>query len=273
MTIKFVLHFMFVIAMMEHSWASPVLPDALLGRAPALKGQAVSYLADDAQTRGYLAKPQNRPINGGVLLIHEWDGLTLRVKEIADAFAKVGYAALAVDLYRGNIGKSRSENLALVRAARANPKAITQNLNAALSTLREDLDIKGGIATIGWCFGGGIALSFALEGEKHEGTAIFYGSLLDDPERLKHIHHEVYGTFAGLDRGPSRDDVDRFVSALRSAGVPNDVHVYDNVQHGFWLHADRDPQTNTAPAQDAWSRLLKYLERTSDQPRLSSGLR
>ena len=133
-----------------------------------------------------------------------------------------------------------------------------------------DPAIKGSIATIGWCFGGGIALNFAIEGEDHEGTAVFYGRLLDDPELLKHIHHEVYGTFAGLDRGPTVGEVDRFVAALRSAGVPNDVHVYDDVQHGFWLHVDRDPAANRAPAQDAWQRLLAYLERLSTAQTVSN---
>jgi len=43
--------------------------------------------------------------------------------------------------------------------------------------------------------------------------------------------------------------------------VPNDVHVYDEVEHGFWLHVDRDPGKNLAPATDAWSRLKTYLDR------------
>lgn len=253
----------FAAAIIQSAWASPELPPAVLGLAQPLTGESIGYLADDPETQGYLAKPQNRPIRGGVLLIHEWDGLTLQIKEIADAFAKTGYAALAVDLYGGKVGASRSEKLALVRAARADPEEITRNLNAALQALRAEPEFKGSIATIGWCFGGGVALNFAIEGEDHEGTAIFYGRLLDDPELLKHIHHEVYGTFAGLDRGPTVDEVNRFVAALRTAGVQNDVHVYDNVQHGFWLHVDRNPAANQTPAQDAWQRLLAYLERVS----------
>jgi len=41
-----------------------------------------------------------------------------------------------------------------------------------------------------------------------------------------------------------------------------DVHVYDDVKHGFWLYVDRDPETNLAPAADAWQRLKDYLGRT-----------
>ena len=94
------------------------------------------------------------------------------------------------------------------------------------------------------------------------GTAIFYGRLVDDPEKLKHLHHAVYGTYAGLDQTIKREDVDGFVAALRGAGIENDVHVYDDVQHGFWLYVDRDPNANLKPALDAWQRLKAYLART-----------
>jgi dienelactone hydrolase len=117
---------------------------------------------------------------------------------------------------------------------------------------------------MGWCFGGGIALSFGLGGANHDATAIFYGRLLEDPARLRALTHEVYGTFAVLDTGIPPDAVERFVSALREAGVPNDVHVYDDVNHGFWLHADQDA-ARQAPALDAWQRLKAYLGRTLKQ--------
>ena len=123
-------------------------------------------------------------------------------------------------------------------------------------------DVTGKVAAIGWCYGGGVALGYALGSEQHEATAIFYGRLLDDPAQLAGIRHEVYGTFAGNDRGISRAQVDAFVAALREAGVPNEVHVYDEVEHGFWLHVDRNPEKNLAPALDAWRRLKGYLKRT-----------
>ena len=73
---------------------------------------------------------------------------------------------------------------------------------------------------MGWCYGGGVALSFALGSENHEGTAIFHGRLLDDPERMKSIHHEVYGTCAAKDQGISPEHVGNFASALRKGGAP-----------------------------------------------------
>ena len=242
--------------------ADGAVPPAILGKGEAPRGKAIAYFADDAEARGYLAEPAGPGPHGAVILIHEWDGLRERVKQVADAFAAEGYVALAADLYSGRTGASREENLKLVRETLAQPERIVRNLDAAASLLKARSDVTGKVAAIGWCYGGGVALSYALGSEHHEATAIFYGRLLDDPERLAAIRHEVYGTFAGNDRGISRAQVDAFVGALRTAGVKNEVHVYDEVEHGFWLHVDRDPDTNLAPALDAWRRLKDYLKRT-----------
>ncbi len=50
-------------------------------------------------------------------------------------------------------------------------------------------------------------------------------------------------------------------AAIAGTGIENDVHIYDDVQHGFWLHVDRDPDTHTGPALAAWQRLKAYFQR------------
>lgn len=242
--------------------AADAVPDAILGKGGPLRGMTVHYFVDDPAVAGYLAVPEGEGPHGGVILIHEWNGLVDRVRQVADALAAEGYVALAADLYSGRTGSSPEENRALVRETLADMDRIVANLDAAARLLKSRRDVTGKVATIGWCYGGGVALSYALGSDHHEGTAIFYGRLLDDPERLAAIHHEVYGTFAAEDRGIPPEQVDRFVAALREAGVPNDVHVYDEVDHGFWLYVDRDPDANLGPALDAWQRLKAYLKRT-----------
>lgn len=242
--------------------ADDALPPAIVGEAPELSGQMLGYFSADDQAQGYLAVPDGEGPHGAVILIHEWNGLVQRVKETADAFAAEGYVALAADLYSGRTGANPQENMALVRETLANPEAIIANLNAAASYLRERSDTSGKIAAIGWCYGGGVALSFALGGEHHDATAIFYGRLLGDPEQMSRINHEVYGTFARNDSGIPVESVNAFVETLRNAGIENDVHIYDEISHGFWLHVDRNPEINTGPALDAWRRLKAYLGRT-----------
>ena len=90
----------------------------------------------------------------------------------------------------------------------------------------------------------------------------FARALVDDPEILAGMDHEVYGTFAREDGSPSPEQVEAFEAALRSAGIDHDLHIYDDVNHGFWLRVDGNPELRAEPAADAWSRLLAYLDRT-----------
>lgn len=236
------------------------IPDAILGNAPPPRGQAVHYVPGDQATTGYLAVPTTPGPHPALLLIHEWNGLQDRVRQVADMFADHGYVALAVDLYHGQTGSNRDENVALMTEVRNHPDVMIANMDQAQRFLRARPDVSGKVGVMGWCFGGGIALSYALGGAQHDATAMFYGSLVTDPAELAHLHHPLYGTFAGQDRGIPRDDIARFASVLDSLGIQNDIHIYDPVQHGFWLWVDRDPDVNRGPAADAWRRLERFLQ-------------
>ena len=242
--------------------AADSLPAALLGTAPPPRGETVNYYAADAAAAGYLVTPAGEGPHPAVILIHEWDGLNDRIRQVADALADEGYVALAADLYSGRVGSTPEENRSLMQEARANPGAMIANLDAAVDFLRARDDVTGKVGTMGWCFGGGVALSFALGGQHHDATAMFYGSLVTDPDSLAALDHEIYGTFAAEDDGIPPDQVAQFAEALRAAGVANDVHVYDEVDHGFWLWVDQDFETRSGPALDAWTRLKAYLART-----------
>jgi carboxymethylenebutenolidase len=244
----------------SHATAQPSsIPDAIIGKAPPPSGETVRYFPSDSLTRGYLAVPTTPGPHPALILIHEWNGLVDRDRQVADAFASRGYVTLVADLYEGQIGHDQQENIRLMNEAHAHPDEIIANLDAAQKFLRARNDITGKVGVIGWCFGGGIALSYALGGAEHDATAIFYGQLVTNPAVLSRLHHPIYGTFAGQDRSIPVDQIHQFQMALDSLGIKNDIHIYDPVQHGFWLWVDRDPATNLAPAQDAWARLERFL--------------
>lgn len=238
------------------------VPAAILGTAPPPRGEALSYVDGDTATVGYLSVPDGEGPFPAVILIHEWNGLVDRVRQVADALADEGYVALAADLYSGRTGTNRDENMALVQEARGDMGMVIANLDAAAAYLRNRSDVTGRVGAMGWCFGGGIALSYGLGGESHDATAIFYGGLLDDPEALAALDHEVYGTFGQLDQNPSPESVNAFATALDAAGIENDLHIYDAVNHGFWLRVEQEPATRGPAAEDAWARLKAYLGRT-----------
>lgn len=238
------------------------LPSAIVGEGGALEGMDLSYVPGDDQTVGYLAVPEGEGPFPALVIIHEWNGLGDRVRQLADDFAAEGYVTLAADLFQGQTGSNPEENRALVQESMNEMPRVVENLNAAVRYLRARPDVTGRVGAMGWCFGGGIALSFGLDGENHEATAIFYGRLVDDPEVLSTMDHEVYGTFARLDSGPSPEQVAAFETAMDAVGLEHDLHIYDDVDHGFWLRVDEDPATRTEPALDAWTRLKDYLGRT-----------
>jgi carboxymethylenebutenolidase len=86
------------------------IPDAILGNAPPPRGQAVSYVTGEPATKGYLAVPRGTGPIPALIIIHEWNGLVDRVRQVADAFADHGYVTLAADLYRGGTGSGPEEN-------------------------------------------------------------------------------------------------------------------------------------------------------------------
>lgn len=242
--------------------AADQLPPAIIGQGGELQGTNVQYLPSDPAAVGYLAVPEGAGPFPALVIVHEWNGLVDRVRQVADDFAAEGYVTLAVDLFSGQVGTNPQENMALVQAARGDMPKVISNLDGAVAYLKARPDVTGRVGAMGWCFGGGIALSFGLDGAQHEATAIFYGALVDDPEVLRRMSHEVYGTFARLDGGPSPEQVEAFEAAARAAGIANDLHIYDEVDHGFWLRVDEDPAVRSAPALDAWNRLKAYLDRT-----------
>jgi len=242
--------------------ADDQMPPAIVGQGGALLGDDVAYFDADPQTRGYLAVPEGPGPFPALVIIHEWNGLVDRVRQVADDLAAEGYVTLAADLYSGRTGTNPQENIALMTEARGDMETVIANLDAATAFLRARPDVTGRIGAMGWCFGGGIALSFGLDGVNHEATAIFYGQLVDDPEVLARMSHEVYGTFGALDDGPSPESVAAFEAALDRAGIEHDLHVYDDVDHGFWLRIDNDMENASPAGLDAWQRLKAYLDRT-----------
>ena len=74
-----------------------------LSAALASAGATVSYPSGSESVSGYLAASESPGRKPAIVVIHEWWGLNDFAKAKADGFAKQGYVALAVDLYRGKV--------------------------------------------------------------------------------------------------------------------------------------------------------------------------
>ena len=145
--------------------ASMIFMVTILGLAPAhakVTGKDVEYTAGGVTLKGYLAYDTAKKGKGpGVLVVHEWWGLNDYARERARMLAKLGYTALAVDMYGegktathpDDAGKFSSELMQNFDTAKA-------RFIAAMDFLKKQPAVDPGrIAAIGYCFGGSVVLN------------------------------------------------------------------------------------------------------------------
>ncbi|MFB3062026.1 MAG: dienelactone hydrolase family protein, partial [Candidatus Binatia bacterium] len=142
------------------------------------------------------------------------------------------------------------------------PEAVA-HMKSAASFLREsDFVIENAIASIGWCFGGGMSLQLSLN-ENLAATVIYYGNLETNEERLSTITWPVLGIFADQDTVIPLDSVHQFEAALNQLGIENEIHVYEGVPHAFANPSNpgHDPEKTV----DAWQKTVAFLDRNLKQ--------
>src|SRR3989338_7705961 len=210
-------------------------------------------------SKGFLAKPKNEGVYPAVVMIHEWWGLNDNIKEMARSLAAEGYVVLAVDLFNGKVAKDANEARQLTSAANTNPQSSIDNMKAAVQYLKNLNNVdKNKIASMGWCFGGGMSLRLALN-EKLAATVIYYGNLETDKEKLKVIKWPVLGIFGEKDTSIPVESARKFEKALNELRIDNEIYIYEGVGHAF-----ANPSgANYAPEQtkDAWKKTLDFLEK------------
>src|ERR1700731_2066980 len=129
--------------------------------ASARAGAMVSYPSGSETISGYLAAPDGAGRKPAIVVIHEYWGLNEFVKGKADNFAKQGYVALGVDLYRGKVASDPDTAHQLMRGL-PEDRAL-RDLKAAVAYLRTRPDVDPArIGAIGWCMGGGWSLNLAI---------------------------------------------------------------------------------------------------------------
>jgi carboxymethylenebutenolidase len=233
----------------------------LLSRgASAATGSEVSYKSGDETVKGMLYMPVGEGPFPAIVVIHEWWGLNDWVKQQASKLADQGYAALAIDLYRGQVADNSEMAHELSRGVPQD--RASRDLHAAVEFLKSQPNVKKDrIASIGWCWGGGYALEVALEEPTLAAAVINYGSLVTDPASIQKIHAAILGNFGGKDKGIPPDDVKKFAAALKQAGKRADIKIYPDAGHAFENPASKNGY-RAADTADAWQRTVKFLNDT-----------
>ena len=220
----------------------------------------VSYKSGDETVKGILYTPEGKGPFPGIVVIHEWWGLNDWVKEQASKLAGEGYAALAIDLYRGKVASTPDEAHEIMRGVPED--RAKRDLEAAYQFLASQPNVKKDrIGAIGWCMGGGYALDLALEEPKLAADVINYGHLATDPAEIGKINAPMLGLFGALDRGITPDDVKAFGAAVDKAGKKIDVTIYPDAGHAFENPNNKDGY-RAADAADAWNKTVNFLAST-----------
>ena len=151
-----------------------------LATLPVLAGQPLTYADGATKLAGYVARPAS--IKGkvpGVVVVHQWMGLTDHERKVSDDLAKLGYVALAADIYgEGVHPKDTSEAGKLAGSFKGDRALYRRRIAAALETLKAQKGVDGSrLAVIGFCFGGTGALEAARGGLPVKGVVSFHGGL------------------------------------------------------------------------------------------------
>jgi len=207
---------------------------------------------------GFLAVPADaaEPLPG-VIVLHEWWGLTPEIRDAARRIARAGYIVLAMDLYGGRIADDVAGAQELLRELVGQPDSVRDNVRQAYEYV-ERYALAPRIGVVGWDLGGRWAVQAALMYPQDiDAVAVIYGTVETDETLLSTLRMPVLGLFAENDASIPLEDVREFRATLLRLGTGGDVRIYSGAEHGFFFPSS----DNYAPimADDAWTRLLRYL--------------
>lgn len=224
---------------------------------------------------GYLARPLDSHLHGGVIVIHEIFGLVEHTKEIARKFAANGYIAIAPNLYHRESPGDPEEITAKIRARGGVSDArVIGDLEGCVSTLRNVVNCNGKIGVIGYCSGGRQVVLFACNTKNLSAAIDCYGGRVITDEvnaaqpkpvidMVADLSCPLMGLFGELDQNPSPAHVARLEEELKKHHKTYDFKTYPaDAGHGFF--ADYRPSYRQGPAVDGWKRIFdfygKYLK-------------
>lgn len=226
---------------------------------PSIKTQMIEYPINAHAVPGYLALPDDAEPHPAIVVIQEWWGLVPHIKDVAERFAREGFIALAPDLYHGQVSTEPDEARKLAMALDAH-RAVQEIAAAARHLKKMDAVEPKKIGVVGWCMGGGLALSSAAAQDGDIATAIaFYGRPLTASDTAK-LHVPVLGLYAEHDHGIPVEAVQAFEEELKKHQVPHEIHLYPGTDHAFF-NDTRPHIYNAAAAQDAWRRSLEWFRK------------
>ena len=250
----------------------PVSAETITTDAKGLEAGEVKIPVKDGEMPAYRAMPDSGGPFPVVLVVEEIFGVHEHIKDVCRRFAKLGYLAVAPELFarEGDVSKITDFKEIVSKVVSKVPDTqVMSDLDATAVWAK-----KGGkgdtskLGITGFCWGGRIVWLYAAHSKDLKAGVAWYGRLVGQTNDLQpknpidvaaSVNCPVLGLYGGADKGISAESIEQMKKALKEAGKTYDFVVYPDAQHGF--HADYRPSYNKEAAEDGWKRLLEWFKK------------
>lgn len=249
----------------------PVSAQTITTDTNGLEAGEVSIPVPDGKIPGYRVMPSKGTKFPAVLVVQEIFGVHEHIKDICRRFAKLGYLAVAPELYarQGDVSKIPDVKDVIAKVVSKVPDSqVISDLDATMAWAGKSNGDLSRAAITGFCWGGRITWLYAAHNPKLKAGGAWYGRLVGEPTAMTpknpvdiaaSLKVPVLGLYGGQDQGIPADTIEKMRAALKNSSSGSEIVVYPDAPHGF--NADYRPSYRKADAEDAWKKLLAWFKR------------
>ena len=221
------------------NWIVAVVLAAMSAMAQGtVKEEPVTYNAGDTTMKGFIvyddASTAKRP---GIILVHEWWGITRHIHGEAERLARQGYTAFIADMYGdAKTADNPKDASALAGSVTKNPAAMKARFDAARDTLAKHASVDPKkVGAVGFCFGGAVVLDMARSGEDLAAVAGFHSGLDPSGPRASpgNVKAKVLVLNGADDPFIKPESIDQFKKEMDAAKVDYRYVSYPGAVHAF----------------------------------------
>ncbi len=218
--------------------------------------ETISYPGVPGNMQAYVARPKKEMKYAAVVVIHENRGLNAHIEDVARKAAKAGYLAIAPNALSAIGVAAANEDEARQKFQELKPENNLKNFINVFDYLNTRKDFNGKTGCVGFCWGGAMANSLAVNIPALKAAVAFYGrqAAAEDVPKIKAALQLHYGS---LDERVNAG-IAAYEEALKKNNVTYEMYMYEGAQHAF--HNDTAPaRYNEAAAKLAWQRSIDFF--------------
>lgn len=221
----------------------------------------ITYPGVPNTMKAYVARPKEDKKYPTVVVIHENRGLNAHIEDVARRAAQAGYLAIAPDALSPLGLTFANEDEARTKFRDLKAEDNVENFKRVFDYLKTRKDSNGNFGCVGFCWGGAMSNTLAVNIPNLKAAVAFYGRqpAAEDVPKIKAAVQLHYGS---LDEGVNAG-IAAYEAALKANNIKYELYMYEGAQHAF--HNDTAPtRYSEAAAKLAWQRTLdfwgKYLK-------------